>query len=91
MTTPPDFGVKGSEIEETAQSAVPILPTDPEALAKRNRGRLVDPDNAAHAPGRICELCGTVITASQDARLEPDGRWIHEACPVAQEELYSAG
>ena len=41
-------------------------------------------DNAAHAPGRVCELCDTVIEAGQDARLRPDGNWIHEACPLGE-------
>jgi hypothetical protein len=39
-------------------------------------------DNAAHAPGNVCELCRGVIEAGQDARLRPDGNWIHEACPI---------
>ena len=55
---------------------------DDGSLGAEDRDRLVEFDNAAHAPGRICELCGAVISASQDARLEPDGRWIHEACPL---------
>ena len=36
----------------------------------------------ATAPGQLCELCGSVITAGQEARLRFDGWWIHEACPV---------
>lgn len=43
---------------------------------------LTPDDNAATAPGEVCELCGSVITAGQDARLRVDGRWIHEACPI---------
>jgi hypothetical protein len=39
-------------------------------------------DNAATAPGQVCELCGSVITAGQEARLRFDGWWIHEACPI---------
>jgi hypothetical protein len=43
---------------------------------------LLDPEsNEAHATGQICARCGEVITASQDARLRPDGRWMHEVCP----------
>jgi hypothetical protein len=86
--SPAEFGPQGAAYEELAQDAVP---TDQESLGAHNRDRLVEFDNAAHAPGRICELCGAVITASQDARLEPDGRWIHEACPLPPDELYSAG
>ena len=39
-------------------------------------------DNAAHAPGNVCELCHSVIDADQDVRRLPDGNWIHEACPI---------
>jgi hypothetical protein len=38
-------------------------------------------DNEAHAPGKVCPRCGTVITAVQDARRLPDGQWAHEVCP----------
>jgi len=42
----------------------------------------LDPErNEAHAPGAVCERCGAVITATQDARRRPDGRWVHEECP----------
>jgi hypothetical protein len=55
-----------------------------EALAARqdHRARLTYDDNAATAPGRVCELCGSVITAGQPARRRADGWWIHEACPI---------
>jgi hypothetical protein len=54
------------------------------AVAERqeHRARLNYDDNDASAPGMLCELCGSVITAGQQARLRPDGRWIHEACPI---------
>jgi hypothetical protein len=48
----------------------------------QNRGRRTYDDNEATAPGKVCELCGSVITAGQQARLRPDGWWIHEACPL---------
>lgn len=38
-------------------------------------------DNAATAPGEVCALCESAITARQEARRRVDGRWIHEACP----------
>jgi hypothetical protein len=42
----------------------------------------LDPEsNEAHAAGQICARCSEVITASQDALLRPDGRWMHEVCP----------
>ncbi len=47
----------------------------------------LDPEaNEAHAPGQICARCGTVIIAGQDARLRPDGRWMHEVCPPVLRE-----
>lgn len=39
-------------------------------------------DNEVHAPGKVCERCGAVITASEDARLRLDGQWVHEECPA---------
>jgi hypothetical protein len=55
-----------------------------EAMAARqeHRERLSYDDNDATAPGAVCELCGSVITAGQQARLRPDGSWVHEACPI---------
>jgi len=57
-----------------------------EKAREQNRERLTRDDNAATAPGKVCELCGSVITASQEARLLPDGWWIHEACPIPAQE-----
>jgi hypothetical protein len=45
-------------------------------------GQVPTEDHAAHAPGKVCELCDRVIEAGQDARLRPDGNWIHEECPI---------
>jgi hypothetical protein len=43
----------------------------------------LDPeDNELHAPGQICQRCGTEIAALQEVRRLPDGQWIHEVCPV---------
>ena len=39
-------------------------------------------DNEAHAPGKVCERCGAVITVGQDARLLGDDHWRHEVCPL---------
>ncbi|MGH3420433.1 MAG: hypothetical protein ACRDOD_12705, partial [Streptosporangiaceae bacterium] len=49
---------------------------------ERDVNRLDPEDNELHAPGQVCQRCGTVINATQDARLLPDGHWIHEVCPV---------
>lgn len=38
--------------------------------------------NEAHAPaGAICERCGQLIAAADDARRRADGGWVHESCP----------
>ena len=38
--------------------------------------------NEAHAPaGQICQHCGQLIAADQDARLRANGGWVHEVCP----------
>ena len=49
---------------------------------EEHRGRLSYDDNDATAPGKVCELCRSVIVAGQQARLRPDGWWVHEACPI---------
>jgi hypothetical protein len=48
---------------------------------ERNQNEPTD-DNAATAPGKVCELCGAVIKAGQEARRRVSGEWIHEACPI---------
>ena len=52
-----------------------------QAARDQMQGELAD-GNAATAPGKVCELCRSVITAGQEARLRMDGEWIHEACPI---------
>ena len=54
------------------------------AAREEHRARVSYDDNEATAPGQICELCGSVITAGQQTRLRTDGWWIHEACPTQQ-------
>ena len=39
-------------------------------------------DNELHAPGQVCERCGSGIIAMQEARRLLDGHWVHEVCPV---------
>jgi hypothetical protein len=63
-----------------------ILPSD---NSRRHDDNLHDEDspgdgNAASAPGKVCELCGAVIKANQEARRRLDGEWIHEACPMRE-------
>ncbi len=52
------------------------------AREERELEHLEPEDNEAHAPGKVCERCGAVITAGEDARLRADGHWIHEVCPL---------
>jgi len=79
VTTPPDFG--GHAIEEGMLEDLggPRLkhPVDHEDEAD-----LSWDDNEAHAAGKVCARCGTVIAVSEDARHRADGRWVHDACPV---------
>lgn len=98
MTVRPDFGPGYGE-ERWQSGGAP--PPDPDDLGEREieehdqedrEVEYLDPeDNEAHAPGEICERCGAVITAGQDARLRPDGHWIHEVCPVQPGGLPAAG
>ena len=60
------------QVEEHGQSERELLYLEPEA-------------NEAHAPGEVCERCGSVMTAGEDARLLVDGRWVHEVCPEGLE------
>jgi hypothetical protein len=61
-------------------------PYGDEAVAevKEYRERQNYADNDATVAGKVCELCGSVITDDQPARLRPDGGWIHEACPISR-------
>jgi hypothetical protein len=92
VTTPPEY----SEEERMRQQSAGPLPSGREDLAEREaderareegEAEYLDPaGNEAHAPGGTCELCGGVITASQDARRLLDGNWVHEACPLGEAE-----
>ncbi len=91
MTVRPDFGPEyGDEERKRFEEEGP-----PEPQAAEEEGELpdreredeevnfLDPEsNEAHAPGSVCERCGQVITAQQDARRRTDGQWVHEECPV---------
>ncbi|HUJ64792.1 MAG TPA: hypothetical protein VLX59_04590 [Acidimicrobiales bacterium] len=56
------------QVEEHGRMERELLYLEPEA-------------NEARAPGEVCERCGSVMTASEDARLSVDGHWMHEVCP----------
>lgn len=90
MTVRPDFGPEYGDGDDLVPRRQ-VLPDDQEdeeerEVQEREREDLeteyLEPeDNEAHAPGQVCERCGQVITAQQDARRRPDGRWVHEECP----------
>lgn len=91
MTVRPDFGPEyGDEERRRFEAEAPPGPEAPEEereLHDREREgeevNYLDPEgNEAHAPGTVCERCGQVITAQQDARRRPDGQWVHEECPI---------
>ena len=56
MTTPPDFG--GHEIEEGLLEDLGG-PAEDRAVSHHD-GALLG-DHEAHAPGKVCEVCGQVI------------------------------
>jgi len=100
MTIQPEYGEEErmrQQSEDLWQQSEGVLPQDREdspegEIAEREREdrelQYLDPEaNEAHAPGQVCARCGTVITASQDVRRRPDGRWVHEVCPVDLGEL----
>jgi hypothetical protein len=95
MTIQPEYGEEErmrQQSEELREQSEGVLPQDradsPEReIAEREREDrellYLDPEaNEAHAPGQVCARCGTVITAGQDVRRRPDGRWVHDVCPV---------
>ena len=92
MTVRPDFGSEyGDEerkrFEEEEGPPEPDVAEEERDLFERERQEqevnFIDAEsNEAHAPGSVCERCGQVISATQDARRRPDGQWVHEECPV---------
>jgi hypothetical protein len=90
MTVRPDFGPEYGDEErkrfDAEGSPEPQVAEEEGELYDREREdeevNFLDPEsNEAHAAGQVCERCGQVITGQQDARLRPDGRWVHEECP----------
>jgi hypothetical protein len=79
VTIPPNFG--GRELEEGLKEDLGVLPEEHEAMRRADEDSVLQSDNEAHAPGKVCELCGTVITPGQDVRRRADGEWMHEVCP----------
>jgi len=88
MTIRPDFGPEYGEDERREQGALPAEPDDAaereitdRETEEQETGHFDPEDNEAHAPGNVCERCGRLITAGQDARRRLDGQWVHEECP----------
>jgi hypothetical protein len=76
--SPEEFAAEEGELDEGERE----LSEQQEEARELN---YLDPGgNELHVRGQVCERCGTVIAATQDARLLPDGHWIHEVCPVHQ-------
>lgn len=75
---PPAVARRAREVLEHAHDLV----SDADAYEDTQAGHVPVEDHAAHAPGKVCELCHRVIEAGQDVHLRPDGNWIHEACPL---------
>jgi len=50
--------------------------------AEREVNSLTPEDNELHAPGQVCNRCGSGIIATQEARRLLDGHWVHEVCPI---------
>jgi hypothetical protein len=90
MSVRPDFGPEyGDEERRRFEEEGPPEPqvAEEESELREREREDVEPEfvdaesNEAHAAGQVCERCGQVITAQQDARRRTDGRWVHEECP----------
>jgi hypothetical protein len=95
MTSRPDFGSDyGQELWEAPAPPPTELEEERGELyggerelyeheaAEREVNRPDVEDNELHAPGQVCERCGSGIIAMQEARRLLDGHWVHEVCPV---------
>ena len=79
MTTPPDFG--GREIEEGMLEDLGG-PREEHVAGHADEDSSAWSGNEAHAPGKMCAVCGAVITSGQEVRRRADGQWMHEVCPL---------
>ena len=95
MTSRPDFGSDyGQELWEAPAPPPTELEEEQGELyggerelyeheAAEQEVNRFDPEvNELHAPGQVCERCGSGIIAMQEARRLLDGHWVHEVCPV---------
>jgi hypothetical protein len=95
MTVRPEFGPDyGQELWEDP-TPTPAEYADEEGELREGQRELseqeeeereldyLDPGgNELHVRGQVCQRCGAVIAATQDARMRPDGHWVHEVCPI---------
>jgi hypothetical protein len=95
MTSRPDFGSDyGQELWEKPAPPPEELEEEEEELfggerelyeheAEEREINYLDPEgNELHAAGQVCSRCGAVISSTQDVRLQPNGHWVHEICPI---------
>jgi hypothetical protein len=91
MTVRPDFGSEyGDEERKRFEDEAPPGPSEAEEEQEYQEQKREDEEvnfidaesNEAHTPGSVCERCGQIISATQDARRRPDGKWVPEECPV---------
>lgn len=95
MTSRPDFGSDyGQELWEAPAPPPTELEEEQGELfggerelyeheaAEREVNYLDPEDNELHAPGQVCERCGSAIVAMQETRRLLDGHWVHEVCPI---------
>lgn len=80
MVQPEYFGERAGNWESEAVGDQPVEESD---QAAADRGRSEEPGNEqeAGAAGQVCARCGNMIAEDDFARLEADGRWVHEQCP----------
>jgi hypothetical protein len=95
MTSRPDFGSDyGQELWEAPAPPPTELEEERGELyggerelyeheaAEREVNYLDPEDNELHAPGQVCQRCGSAIIGMQEARRQLDGHWVHEICPI---------
>ena len=80
MTVRPDFGSEyGDEERKRFEDEAPPGPSEAEEEYEYQEQKREDEEvnfidaesNEAHAPGSVCERCGQIISATQDARRRP--------------------
>jgi adenine-specific DNA methylase len=80
MVQPEYFGERAGNWEREAEGAEPVEESD-QGAAERDLSEESGNEQEAGAVGQVCARCGNVIAAGDFARLEADGRWMHEQCP----------